>query len=60
MNKMDDFNENSSKLPSPEISASDDFLEIGIRKVEKNVFVDQGAGMMDGQGCISNPGGPSC
>ncbi len=35
-------------------------LEIGITKVEKNVFVDQGEGMIDGVGCFNNPDGPTC
>lgn len=35
-------------------------LKLEIRRVEKKVMVDQGEGMAEGDGCISNPGGPSC
>jgi hypothetical protein len=27
---------------------------------ERKIMMDQGAGMAEGDGCISNPGGPSC
>jgi hypothetical protein len=35
-------------------------LKIEIRGAERKIFLDQGAGMAEGDGCISNPGGPSC
>jgi hypothetical protein len=35
-------------------------IKIEIRGVDHKIFMDQGSGMAEGDGCISNPGGPSC
>jgi hypothetical protein len=37
-------------------------LKIEVRRLENQtkVMLDQGSGMAEGDGCISNPGGPSC
>lgn len=48
------------KLPKADLALKGKNLEIGISKVEKNVFVDQGEGMVDGIGCFNNPDGPTC
>jgi|SoiMethySBSTD1v2_1073268.scaffolds.fasta_scaffold4456798_1 hypothetical protein len=35
-------------------------LMIEMEKLVQNVLTDQGSGMVASDGCISNPGGPSC
>jgi hypothetical protein len=37
-------------------------LKLEVRRTENQtkVLMDQGSGMAEGDGCISNPGGPSC
>lgn len=35
-------------------------LKLEITRVDKKIMIDQGEGMAEGDGCYSNPGGPSC
>ncbi len=37
-------------------------LKIEVRRAQEQtkILMDQGTGMAEGDGCISNPGGPSC
>ena len=35
-------------------------IKIEVRGADRKIFLDQGTGMAEGDGCISNPGGPSC
>jgi hypothetical protein len=35
-------------------------LKIKLEKLRQDLLLDQGAGMIASDGCISNPGGPGC
>lgn len=50
-----------ASLPKPIIEVMDrEGLKIELQKIGKNMIIDQGSGMVASDGCISNPGGPSC
>lgn len=51
------------KMPLPQASVETlekHGIKIEVRGAERKIFLDQGSGMSEGDGCISNPGGPSC
>jgi hypothetical protein len=54
-------NPKGEKLPSGMVKvAGDNQLEINVEKLSRAQLIDQRARMVASDGCISNPGGPSC
>jgi hypothetical protein len=48
-------------VPTAEINLTDEGLQIRLAKDRLSDLFDQGPDvMLQGQGCISSPGGPSC
>jgi hypothetical protein len=49
------------ELPPPTVEVLEKHgIKIEIKGTDRKILMDQGSGMAEGDGCISNPGGPSC
>jgi hypothetical protein len=56
-----DASSRKTKLPSSLVRvARNNKLEVNVERLNKQLISDQRARMAASDGCISNPGGPSC
>lgn len=51
----------TARLPQKAVQVlQDEGIRVQVDKLSNRLLADQGRAMAGGNGCISNPGGPSC